>query len=59
MSVTPHQLRHTALAVLNDETGGLRATMEFARHRDPATTLIYTRTTRSRLVDLAASLCYE
>jgi integrase/recombinase XerD len=56
--VTPHQLRHTALAALNDATGDLRATMEYARHKNPETTLIYTRTRRSRLVELAESLHY-
>lgn len=55
---TPHQLRHTALATLNDETGDLRATMEFARHRSPETTLIYTRTRREKLQRMAESLTY-
>ena len=55
---TPHQLRHTALATLNDETGDLRATMEFARHRSPETTLIYTRTLKSKLEGMAESLTY-
>lgn len=53
---TSHQLRHTALATLNDSTHDLRATMEYARHKQPETTLIYTRTTKSRLEELGAAL---
>jgi site-specific recombinase XerD len=56
VTATSHQLRHTALATLNDATGDLRGTMEFARHKNPETTLIYTRTTRSRLVEMSEVL---
>jgi integrase/recombinase XerC len=59
VAFTPHRLRHTALATLNDDTGDLRATMEFARHKNPETTLIYTRTKRSRLEAMAGSLTYD
>lgn len=55
---TTHQLRHTCLAELNDRTGDLRATSEYARHQRIATTMIYTRTTRRRLVELQGVLDY-
>lgn len=45
----PHQLRHTSLATMNDQTGDLRTTQEFAGHARPETTAIYTRTTSQRL----------
>jgi integrase/recombinase XerD len=54
-----HQLRHTALATMNDATGDLRATQEFARHRSPETTASYTRTTAARLQKVLGSLDYE
>jgi integrase/recombinase XerD len=47
--VTPHRLRHAAVATVNDNTGDLRAAQDFARHADPRTTAIYTRTTERRL----------
>lgn len=47
--VTAHQLRHTAIAWMNDATSDLVLTQEYARHRDPATTKIYTRVTSDRL----------
>lgn len=56
VAFTTHQLRHSALATMLDNSGDLRATMEYARHVNPRTTLIYTRTTRSRLVELGATL---
>ncbi len=56
--IHPHQLRHTALATMNDATGDLRTTQEFARHARPETTAIYTRTTTTRLVTAALSLDY-
>jgi integrase/recombinase XerD len=49
VTVTPHVLRHTALATMNDSTGDLRATQEVAGHRDPQTTAIYTRATQARV----------
>lgn len=48
--VTPHRLRHTCLALGNDETGDLRAVQDLARHASPDTTSGYTRSTRRRLV---------
>lgn len=42
--LTPHRLRHTALATANDVTGNLRAVADFARHVKVQTTMIYTRT---------------
>ncbi|KAA3641917.1 MAG: hypothetical protein DWP92_00250 [Armatimonadetes bacterium] len=56
--LSPHRLRHTAIATINDETGDLRATQEFARHADPATTRIYTRVTAQRLVRAVEALRY-
>ena len=47
--LTPHVLRHTALATANDVTGDLRATQAFARHADPSTTAGYTRASTRRL----------
>ncbi len=37
-----HLLRHTALAIANDETGDLRAVQDFARHAQVETTAGYT-----------------
>ena len=54
-----HQLRHTALATANDETGDLRSVQTFARHADPATTSGYTRTTNARLVSVVEALDYS
>jgi integrase len=53
-----HQLRHTAIATVNDATGDLRAAQEFARHQRPETTVTYTRVTEKRLVDAVLSLDY-
>lgn len=47
--VTPHRLRHTAIATV-EESEGLRTAMVFARHRRIETTLIYTKTEQARLV---------
>lgn len=55
---TPHQMRHTALATMNDATGDLRATQEFARHSRPETTAIYTRATGERLERAMLALDY-
>lgn len=46
---TPHQMRHTAIATVNDTTGDLRTAQQFARHVRPETTSIYTRVTSKRL----------
>lgn len=51
-NLTTHQLRHTALATLNDRTGDLRGTQQFGRHADPATTVLYTRVNRDRLLKM-------
>lgn len=55
-SVTPHQLRHTCLATMNDNTGDLRTTQDFAGHARPETTAIYTRTTERRLLEAMDAL---
>lgn len=52
----PHQLRHTAIATINDATGDLRTAQAFARHARPETTAIYTRTTAARLQAACESL---
>lgn len=54
----PHELRHTALATVNDELGDLRAVQTFARHSKPSTTAIYTRTTAKRLREVSDALTY-
>lgn len=54
----PHQLRHTALATMNDVTGDLRAVQTFARHSRPETTSGYTRTRSARLRQLSDALDY-
>jgi integrase len=56
--ITVHQLRHTALAHMNDRTNDLRATMEFARHARPEITAGYTRTTRRQLEAAVGTLDY-
>lgn len=56
--VRTHQLRHTALATVNDATGDLRATQTFARHSKPETTAHYTRTTSRRLRAVVESIEY-
>lgn len=57
--VPPHRLRHTALATANDAIGDLRAVQDFARHADPATTAIYTRTTAKRLTAVMQAIDYD
>ena len=47
--VHPHQMRHTAIAMVNDETGDLRTAQVFARHKRLESTQIYTRTTKEKL----------
>lgn len=54
----PHELRHTAIATVNDSTGDLRAAQTFARHARPDDTARYTRTTKQRLVEAVLSLDY-
>lgn len=57
---TPHQLRATALTIVNDATGNLRAAQEFAGHSDPAVTAGYTRVTERMLTDAATAFdCYD
>lgn len=57
--VSPHRLRHTAIATLNDSLGDLRVAQSFARHASPETTVIYTRVTRRRLERAVQSLDYD
>lgn len=57
--VSPHQLRHTALATANDATGDLRAVSVFARHKRVETTVGYTRTTAHKLQTVVEALDYE
>lgn len=47
--LSPHRLRHTAIATVNDASGDLRMAQEFARHADIETTMIYTRVGIDRL----------
>jgi integrase/recombinase XerD len=56
--LSPHQLRHTCLATMNDETGDLRITQYFAGHSDPAVTARYTRATERRLLAAVTALQY-
>lgn len=49
LEVSPHELRHTAIATAHDATGDLRTAQAFARHARPETTALYTRTTTSAL----------
>lgn len=57
--VAPHQLRHTAIATLNDLTMDLRAAQVFAGHASPQTTVIYTRVSRRRLVAAVEAIDYD
>lgn len=54
----PHQLRHTAIATVHDNTGDLRTASEFARHRRIETTMIYTRTAEQTLRRAVNSIDY-
>lgn len=54
----PHELRHTTLAVANDNTQDLRSVQTFARHSKPGTTSGYTRTTATRLREVSDALDY-
>ena len=56
--LSPHRLRHTAIATVNDATGDLRMAQEFARHADIETTQIYTRMTKDRLQSALEHLDY-
>lgn len=57
-NLEPHELRHTALATANDNTGNLRSVQTFARHSKPQTTSGYTRTTATRLREVSDALDY-
>ena len=57
--VPPHRLRHTAIATLHDATADLRTAQTYARHASPETTVIYTRTSRRRLVAAVEAIDYE
>jgi integrase len=52
LHVTPHILRHTIGADMNDNGGELRAVQAHMRHADPRTTSGYTRATKQRRRDL-------
>lgn len=56
--VQTHQLRHTALATANDNTGDLRAVQTLARHSKPETTSHYTRTKAAKLRAVVESIDY-
>lgn len=56
--VHPHALRHTCLATMNDATGDLRTTQEFAGHARIESTVGYTRSTKARLEAAVAALDY-
>jgi integrase len=56
--ISPHVLRHTALAECNDRTGDLRTVQEIARHSRPETTSGYTRTTRARMLSVVSAIDY-
>lgn len=56
--VTPHRLRHTALALANDNTGDLRAVQAFAGHSRPETTAGYTRASTRALRAVVDSIDY-
>lgn len=58
-TVTPHILRHTALATALDRTRDLRAVQDFAGHAKPETTAGYTRTTAKRLTAVVMAIDYE
>lgn len=57
-NVTPHRLRHTALASANDATGDLRSVQAFARHRDPSVTAGYTKASGQRLTAAVYAIQY-
>lgn len=57
-NLVPHELRHTALAVANDNTQDLRSVQTFARHAKASTTSGYTRTTARRLREVSDALDY-
>ncbi len=57
-NLTPHRLRHTALATANDRTGNLRAVQDFARHAKIDTTAMYTRSSARQLLEVMRSIDY-
>jgi site-specific recombinase XerC len=53
-----HMLRHTGCTAVQEQTGDIRATQEFARHKSVRTTMVYTHPSRehvSRAVAAAAA----
>lgn len=56
--IHPHQMRHTAIAMVNDTTGDLRTAQVFARHRRIESTQVYTRTTAEKLERAVEALDY-
>lgn len=59
LSVTTHQLRHTALATAIYNTGDIRAVQSFARHSTLDTTSGHTRMTERRLHAVISAITYE
>jgi integrase/recombinase XerD len=58
LAVAPHRLRHSCIASALDNTRDLRGAQDLARHADPSSTAIYTRTTKRRLVQVVEALDY-
>lgn len=58
-NVTPHRLRHTALAEALDRSHDLRTVQEFARHSRPETTARYTRVSGRRLAEVVSLVDYR
>ena len=56
--IATHVLRHTALAVANDNTHDLRAVQELAGHARPETTAGYTRVRGQRLEATVRAITY-
>lgn len=54
--ISPHQLRHTSIATINDKTQDLRTAQDFAGHARPETTAIYTRSTTARMLSAVEAL---
>jgi integrase/recombinase XerC len=57
-NLSPHRLRHTAIATVNDASGDLRMAQVFARHADIETTMIYTRVGIDRLKSAVDALTF-
>ena len=57
--VSTHQLRHTFITALVDQTGNLRIAQEAAGHRDPTVTSGYTRVRDQQLDSALSKLGYS